>query len=66
MTRADRVAEELGRLEGVGEAGLGALNLGDIEPCESVMLCVSRPPSLSLHCAPLPAGLFFAGPIDDP
>jgi hypothetical protein len=40
MTRADRVAEELGRLEGVGEAGLGALNLGDIEPCESVMLSV--------------------------
>ena len=40
MTRADRVAEELGRLEGVGEAGLGALNLGDIEPCEFVMLSV--------------------------
>ena len=51
MTRADRVAtvggsqgaisKELGRLEGVGEAGRGALNLGDIEPCEFVMLCVS-------------------------
>ena len=34
------VSEELGRLEGVGEDGRGALNLGDIEPCESVMLSV--------------------------
>ena len=34
------VSEELGRLEGVGEDGRGALNLGDIEPCKSVMLSV--------------------------
>ena len=31
MTRADRVAEELGSLEGVGEAGRGALKSGDTE-----------------------------------
>jgi hypothetical protein len=34
------VSEELGQVEGVDEVGGGGLNLGDIEPCESVMLSV--------------------------
>src|SRR4249920_3020299 len=51
MTRSDKVAtleeakaqfqkSEQERLEGVGEAGRGALNLGDIEPRKSVILSV--------------------------
>jgi len=43
------VSEELGRLEGVGGVGRGGVNLGDVEPCESAMLPVSRPLGLPLH-----------------
>ena len=59
VTPADRVAtfgrgqgavsEELGRLEGVGGVGRGGVNLGDIEPCESAMLPMSRPLGLPLY-----------------
>ena len=43
------VSEELGRLEGVGGVGRGGVNLGDIEPCESAMLPMSRPLGLPLY-----------------